>query len=379
MVRRMNSDGLCLSIVKLNGTLELRFTTDTSFGVQDVIPGTDFNETVETGEAREAASGQPIVSLGLEMFLEGVDGVLEVHFKGDKSSMLAFQYDGSGSDDQLRKMRISGPDFLEDWAISLGNFLGRMGPPDTQSTAVSAAQGSQTTLSSTRDVKVQTVTRRTRSPKTQSMVHLVRHASVQTQSTGMLCARVQPTVMTDSPIKERILFPLFVDLTEQDDPTWPPESMNQEHNSPESDETHTITNAVAAIFQTFNEARDPYRPKRQADPSADYRAYKHIFIEGYRNGDGKDEEGRLHVDPHHHILLWKSLDDYKGGAKLTLDRLNLPRCESFPLMRSQHAQLTSHRRSHAQPIEARPLLRRPPATALPEETGLHRLLHGLQW
>jgi hypothetical protein len=98
---------------------------------------------------------------------------------------------------------------------------------------------------------------------------------------------------------------------------------------PRPEIAHKFTSAVVTVSQTFNEPRDPHRQKRQSEPAADYRAYKHIFIEGYRNGDGKEEEGRLHVDLAHDIILRESYDDYEGVAKLALDRLDLPRCESF--------------------------------------------------
>ena len=96
-----------------------------------------------------------------------------------------------------------------------------------------------------------------------------------------------------------------------------------------SEATQTFTDAVATVFQTFNETQEPYRQKREAELAADYRAYKHISIEGYRNGDNLEEEGRLHINLAHHILLWESYDDYEGGAKLTLDRIELPQCTSF--------------------------------------------------
>jgi hypothetical protein len=327
MVRCINSNGLCLSTVKLNGTLELRFTTDTSFGIQHIMHGMDMEDNLETEEACEAATGIPIVSLGLEMFLEGVDGVLEVRFEGDKDRMLALQYDGCDSEDivtQDEKIRpgLSG---------KLDGFLGRLGPPGAQLKVVGATHGSQTTLSTTRDLKILAISRKIRSAKPRTIGALVHQASVQTQSTSMFGAGVQPETTADSPTKEKILFFPFMDLTEQDNLTLLPEGMVQGHISHESKVSNTFTKAVATIFQTSNEPRDLYRPKRQAEPAADYRTYKHIFIEGYRNGDGKEEEGRLHVHFHHHVLLWESYEDYEGGTKLTLDRLNLARCKPFSL------------------------------------------------
>jgi hypothetical protein len=94
-------------------------------------------------------------------------------------------------------------------------------------------------------------------------------------------------------------------------------------------EAQTFTNAVTIILQTFNKPRDPYRQKRKAESGSavDYRAYRHIFIEGYRNGDDSGEEERLHVDLVYRVLLWESYDGYEGGERLTFDRLDLPRCK----------------------------------------------------
>ena len=47
MVRRIDSSGLVLNLVKLNGKLELRFTVDATFTAQYTFHGTDINDTVE--------------------------------------------------------------------------------------------------------------------------------------------------------------------------------------------------------------------------------------------------------------------------------------------------------------------------------------------
>jgi hypothetical protein len=46
--------------------------------------------------ALEDAAGQPVVSLGLEMFLEEAQRLLEVRLNGAIDSTVAFQYDGGG-------------------------------------------------------------------------------------------------------------------------------------------------------------------------------------------------------------------------------------------------------------------------------------------
>jgi hypothetical protein len=94
MVRRIDNNGLIISLVKLNGRLELHFTSDNTFAAHYTILGTDVDDTVEMEYAREAAAGQPVVSLGLEMFVEDAQGFLDVHFEGAIGSTLAFQHDG---------------------------------------------------------------------------------------------------------------------------------------------------------------------------------------------------------------------------------------------------------------------------------------------
>jgi hypothetical protein len=82
MVRLINSNGLRLNLVKLNGKLELLFAKDASFTAQYTCHGTDIEDTVEMEYAREAAAGQLVVFLGLEMFMENVEGCLEIRYEG---------------------------------------------------------------------------------------------------------------------------------------------------------------------------------------------------------------------------------------------------------------------------------------------------------
>ncbi|KAF2031312.1 hypothetical protein EK21DRAFT_99859 [Setomelanomma holmii] len=323
MAQRIDSNGLSLSLVKLNGKLELRFTVDKTFVVQYTFRRSDIDDTVEIEYAREAASGQSIVSLGLEMFLEDVHGFLEVRFDGAFGSTLAFQYDGRNFEDLPTYQEIpqAGPSAAAD--IATGNpGLSRTQLPVNE--ALLNMHDFQEWGITMRDAKIQTVSQATRSAKIQTTAPFVKHAGVQIRAKCMIGTGVQTSTKSVSLEEELDLFPNVVDLTEHDE-TIPIMNYPEDKFTTVAGSAHTFTNAVATVFQTFNEPRDPYRQKRQAEPAADYRAYKHIFIEGYRNGDEKEEEGRLQVDLVHHVLLWESYNEYEDGAKLTLDRLDLPR------------------------------------------------------
>jgi hypothetical protein len=99
MVRCIESNGLITSVVKLDGILELLFTSDATFIAQYILHGTDTNDTDAMDHAREAAAGQPVVSLGLEMFLGEDQGLLEVRSNGAIGSTLAFKCDGRDFED----------------------------------------------------------------------------------------------------------------------------------------------------------------------------------------------------------------------------------------------------------------------------------------
>jgi hypothetical protein len=329
MPRRIDDNGLVLNLVKLNGRLELRFTPDNTFSAQYTLHGTDVDDTIDMGYARESAAGQPVVSLGLEMFVENAPGFLEVRLEGGIGSTLAFQYDGRTFENPLT--------YPNNTTADLNAVLG--GPIDAMETTSAqqplaatlfAEQGYKMTRSATRNAKVQTLLPVTKNVGVHTSRPSRKHAATQTKVPRKISAGVQTTNATEAGSQDNNLFPTFVDLTEQEEHISSSNNDTLEQTPTEPSAAQTFTNAVATVFQTFNEPRNPYRQKRQAEHAADYRAYKHIFIEGYRNGDGKEEEGRLHVDLAHHVLIWESYDDYDGGAKLTLDRLNLPpRCKPY--------------------------------------------------
>ena len=326
MVRRIDDNGLVLSLVKLNGKLELNFVSDSTFSAQYTLYGTDVEDTVNMDHAREAAAGQPVVSLGLEMFVESAEGYLDVRFEGAVGSMLAFRYDGRNdgdSSDDTAILRLEPPP-----GIAAG-AMGNLRTPLSSNRSLHGSQEDRDAPHDTRDAKAQTLQRGTRNAGMQTMATLVTHSVVQSKRKRIVNTGTHDAFALKAPRKMSALMPPNVDLrgTQQ----YVPPVTNGTQTLPTSAEVaHTFTNAVATVFQTFNEPRDPYRQKRLAEPGADYRAYKHIFIEGYRNGDNKEEEGRLHIDLAHHVLLWESFDDYEGGAKLTLDRLDLPRCKALP-------------------------------------------------
>lgn len=313
MVRLIDSNGLRLNLVKLNGKLELRFVKSANFTAHYTCHGTDIEDTVEMGHAREAAAGQPVVSLGLEMFMEDVEGYLEVRFESAVGSTLSFQYDGRGYDVPL-------PDPAPQSAFS--GSISR----STSTAMTLGALGFQELPATTRSVKTQTMEPDIKNARTQTSALCVTSMGVQTKAKRMVSKGVQVSIKKIAPNSKRTPLPTIVDLTDHDDlmPTFTPAVQVPLQHPTEA--VYTFTSAVATVFRTFNEPRDPYRKKRQDEPAADYRAYKHIFIEGYRNGDDREEERRLHIDLIHHVLLWESYDDYEGGAKLTLDRFDLPRC-----------------------------------------------------
>jgi hypothetical protein len=320
MVRRIDNIGLIVNLVKLNGKLELHFSSDTMFAAHYTILGTDVDDTLEIEYAREAAAGQSVVSLGLEMFVEDAQGFLDVRFEGAIGSTLAFQHDGRDLGCLLgfKETSLSGPFARLDIAL---DAAGSLHTPITGHVPLLGFPGIQGIPRVTRDAKVQTINQKTRNAKVQTIAPNFTHAGVQTKRKRMVNTGAQTAAATNKLHNASGPFPSTIDRFSRHEVSRAMKTL------PEV--AHTFTNAVATVFQTFNEPHDPYRQKRQAEPAADYRAYKHIFIEGYRNGDGKEEEGRLHVDLAHHVLLWESYDNYEGGAKLTLDRLDLPRCKSL--------------------------------------------------
>jgi hypothetical protein len=72
MVRRIESNGLIISVVKLNGILELHFMSDAAtFTAQYVLHGTDINDTDDMEHVRETAAGQPVVMVTRDSISRG--------------------------------------------------------------------------------------------------------------------------------------------------------------------------------------------------------------------------------------------------------------------------------------------------------------------
>ncbi|EFQ91432.1 hypothetical protein PTNB73_07216 [Pyrenophora teres f. teres] len=256
MVKRITGNGLGVNLIKLHGTLELLFTADATYTVFHKIQCEDTVDTAQIEQARETAHGQPVISLGLEMYLEKVDGILDVAYRGEGGSTLSFKHDG----------HVTGANGVDDGI-----------KPGKQSKKRHATQ---------EDTKTQTLSKRTRSVKTQTSIPLTTHRGTQ----------------TSFPIK-----PAYLDGRAADTPAF--------------------TAAVTTIFDTFNESYDESCLKREGPPSTDHKAYTHIFIEGYRNTEEDGgQEGRLHIDLLNHFLIWESYDEYEQGVRLTLDRLDFPKC-----------------------------------------------------
>jgi hypothetical protein len=127
--------------------------------------------------AREAAVGQPVVSLGLELHVENADGLLEIHFEGSVGSTLAFTSDGSGFGD------------LPDVGNTSQNELCRVNAlTDSGPTAQAPLHGNDVALQDmirrivTRGIKVQMTKPANRNARTQTAYVLVSSASVRTKA-----------------------------------------------------------------------------------------------------------------------------------------------------------------------------------------------------
>jgi hypothetical protein len=275
MPRRIDDNGLVLSLIKLNGRLELRFTRDNTFSAQYTLHGTETDDTLDMEYAREAAAGQPVVSLGLEMFVEETPGFLEVRFEGAIGSTLAFQYDG-------REFGDSPTNHSDTPANSIPAFSGHTGTMNAAyaqhplTASLSGQQDYQMTQMTTRDAKVQTLLRVAKVIEVQTPALSAKYAAVQTKAPRLISTGVQTANVTGSMSEEDNLFPTIVDLTGQEEHISAAKNDSHEQKSTEPEATQTFTNAVATVFQTFNEPRNPYRQKRQAHSATDYRAYKHI-------------------------------------------------------------------------------------------------------
>ncbi|EDU50345.1 conserved hypothetical protein [Pyrenophora tritici-repentis Pt-1C-BFP] len=82
MVKRITGNGLGVNLLKLHGTLELRFTADATYTVFHKLQCEDTVDTEQIEQDR------------LEMYLEKVDGILDVTYRGEGGSKLSFRHDG---------------------------------------------------------------------------------------------------------------------------------------------------------------------------------------------------------------------------------------------------------------------------------------------
>jgi hypothetical protein len=295
MVKHLCGSGLGVNLIKLNGRLELRFAADALHTVHYTIHGADTDDTTPMEHAREAAYGQPVMSLGLEMYLEEVNGILELTFQGSVGSTLAFKYDGRQAGGMLGLGDDIEMDPDERRAVNLVHGVHDAGEMVGSAKASTHPQKEVGTVrNATRDAQVQTLSPPMRNARTQTLKPLITHVGIQTRVRRTVSIGVQ--VAADQEMNQ--LAPDIVYFTEPNSA-----ATNGKRHGDIEEGTHTFTSAVATVFQSFNEPRDPYRVKRQAKPAAEYRAYKHIFIEGYRNENDKDEEGRLHIDLSHHVLI----------------------------------------------------------------------------
>jgi hypothetical protein len=309
MPRRIDDNGLVLSLVKLNGRLELRFTPDSTFSAQYTLHGTDIDDTIDMGYARESAAGQPVVSLGLEMFVENAPGFLEVRFEGAIGSTLAFQYDGRTFEDPLT--------YPNNTTADLNAVLG--GPIDAMETTSAqqplaatlfAEQGYQMTRSATRNAKVQTLPPVTKNVGVQTSRPSRKHAATQTKVPRKISVGVQTTNATEAGSQDNNLFPTFVDLTEQEERISAPKNDTLEQTPAEPGDAQTFTNAVATRLPDIQRATQSVSskaPSRSCRRLPRVQAYFHRRLPQRRRQGRRGKTARRPRTPRSHMGVLRRL------------------------------------------------------------------------
>jgi hypothetical protein len=295
MVKHLCRSGLGVNLIKLNGRLELRFAADALHTVHHTIHGADADDTTPMEHAREAIYGSPSYLWAWRCILKRSMAFSSLRFRAVSAATLAFKYDGRQAGGMLGPGDDIEMDPDERRAVNLVH-----GVHDADEMVGSAKASTHpqkevgTVRNATRDAQVQTLSPPMRNARTQTLKPLITHVGIQTRVRRTVSIGVQ--VAADQEMNQ--LAPDIVYFTEPNSTVT-----NGKRHGDIEEGTYTFTSAVATVFQSFNEPRDPYRVKCQAKPAAEYRAYKHIFIEGYRNENDKDEEGRLHIDLSHHVLI----------------------------------------------------------------------------
>jgi hypothetical protein len=94
MVFRLAHEGLALQVIKLDGTLSIKFTPATKRSMNFTFEGTDTEETQQTKDARRKGSGELFQIPGLEIVLEEFLGKLELSLKSPKYGGMSMSFDG---------------------------------------------------------------------------------------------------------------------------------------------------------------------------------------------------------------------------------------------------------------------------------------------
>jgi hypothetical protein len=99
MPARFNDlNGFGLHIVKLNGILDISFScksTVTTGAADYNFQGADTVDTEQITTAHQEAFGERLCSRDMDLYLEQVQGVLDMHFEGARGEVITFRYDGS--------------------------------------------------------------------------------------------------------------------------------------------------------------------------------------------------------------------------------------------------------------------------------------------
>jgi hypothetical protein len=89
-----NENGFGVHIVKLNGNLSVRFTPNNALIANYTFQGSDTVDTEKMTTAHQKASGEPLLLRDLELYLEQVQGMLDLRFEGARGDVITFKYDG---------------------------------------------------------------------------------------------------------------------------------------------------------------------------------------------------------------------------------------------------------------------------------------------
>ncbi|KAF1958604.1 hypothetical protein CC80DRAFT_502551 [Byssothecium circinans] len=276
-----NKRSLALHVVQLNGKLTVSITTADTLVTRYIFQGSDIEATDQIKDARSSAVGDCIHVRGLEVYLEQVRGFLDLRFQSMSGDMLSFQYKGRKEKDsgEIRSQENDGPSkrVEKDGPAKGGGYASGPIP-----------------------------------------LHLGKD--------------------DEDGIQDKMEVSTMKKKTASDESDESEEDINGEEGESNIGAKKLFPKGIVSVFETFNEPESDDTEdtdlqntlKRPSDDinHGEHRAYKHIFMEGYRTSPGDDNcEGRLHIDLANHEIFWESCDEFEWGTRLIVDRLNLPACK----------------------------------------------------